>query len=121
MDTNTPATQAFSQSNPIQDNPGREGLSTPTGGSPSTPTGGSPSTPAGGSPSTPARPKGLNATAIVLGVVALVLAGLVIANETMDLNIDWSGKWPGAIVGVGVLFVVLGAIGLVRRHDDAQQ
>ena len=113
MDTNTPATQAFSQSNPIQDNPGREGLSTPTGGSPSTP--------AGGSPSTPARPKGLNATAIVLGVVALVMAGLVIANETMDLNIDWSGKWPGAIVGVGVLFVVLGAIGLVRRHDDAQQ
>ena len=113
MDTNTPATQAFSQSSPIQDNPGREGLSTPTSGSPSTPT--------GGGPSSPPRPEGLNATAIVLGVVALVLAGLVIANETMDLNIDWSGKWPGAIVGVGVLFVVLGAIGLVRRHDDAQQ
>lgn len=69
--------------------------------------------------SAPGRPKGPNAAAIVLGLVAMVLAGLIIANETTGLQVDWSRLGPGAIVGIGLLFVVLGAIGLVRRHDDA--
>ena len=69
--------------------------------------------------STPARPKGPNAAAIVLGLVALALAVLLIATETMDVRVDWSRLGPGAIIGIGALLVVLGAIGLVRRHDDA--
>jgi len=66
----------------------------------------------------PARPTGPNASAIVAGLVAIILAGLIIANETTTWNIDWSGLGPGAIVVVGVVLAVIGAIGLVRRHDD---
>ncbi len=66
----------------------------------------------------PARPKGPNASAIVAGLVAIVLGGLIIANETTAWNVDWSGLGPGAIVVVGVVLAVIGAIGLVRRHDD---
>jgi hypothetical protein len=66
----------------------------------------------------PARPKGPNASAIVAGLVAIVLAGLIIGNETTAWNVDWSGLGPGAIVVVGVVLAVIGAIGLVRRHDD---
>ncbi len=69
--------------------------------------------------STPARRKGPNVSAIILGLVAVVLAGLIIANETTGLQVDWSQLGPGAIVGIGLLLVILGAIGLVRRHDDA--
>lgn len=67
----------------------------------------------------PARPRGPNATAIVLGLVAMLLAGLIIAKETMNWRVDWSRLGPGAIVGIGVVMVVIGAIGLIRRHDDA--
>jgi hypothetical protein len=67
---------------------------------------------------TPARPRGPNASAIIIGLMAILLAGLVIAGETMDLQVDWSRLGPGAIVGIGVVLVVVGAIGLVRRHDN---
>ena len=48
----------------------------------------------------------------------MVLAGLIIAKETMGLRVDWSRLGPAGIVGIGVVMVVIGAIGLVRRHDD---
>jgi len=67
----------------------------------------------------PARPKGPNASAIVVGLAAILLAGLIIAKETMDLRIDWSRLGPGAIVGIGVVMAVVGAIGLLRRRDDS--
>ncbi|MHB8274271.1 MAG: hypothetical protein ACYDC9_05830 [Dermatophilaceae bacterium] len=89
MEPNTPVTPSSPDGNPIQDRV-----------------------------SAPARPKGPNASAIVAGLVAMALAGLIIAKETMDLRIDWSRLGPGAIVGIGVVMVVIGAIGLVRRHDD---
>jgi hypothetical protein len=66
---------------------------------------------------TAARPMGPNASAIVVGLVAMVFAGLIIAKETMNLRVDWSRLGPGAIVGIGVVMVVIGAIGLIRRHD----
>jgi hypothetical protein len=68
--------------------------------------------------SQPASHKGPNASPVVLGVVALALAALVIGQETMDLTVDWSRLGPGAIVVIGIVMVVIGAIGLVRRHDD---
>ncbi len=89
MDANTPATPPAPDDNPIQDRVGA-----------------------------PARPKGPNSAAVVLGLVALALAALIIASETMVLRVDWSQLGPAAIVVVGGLLVVLGAIGLVRRHDD---
>jgi hypothetical protein len=104
MDANTPATQAIPDDDPIEDNP--------------TPVNPTPVSPTPDSGSTPPRPRGPNAAAIVVGLVAMVLAGLIIAKETMGLHVDWSRMGPGAIVGIGALLVVLGAVGLVRRHDD---
>jgi hypothetical protein len=104
MDANTPAAQSFPADNPIEGNPiaANSVQDTPTEKD----------------ISTLERPKGPNAAAIVLGLVAMVLGGLIIANETMDLKVDWSRLGPGGIVGIGLVLVVLGAIGLVRRHDD---
>ncbi|HEX7536146.1 MAG TPA: hypothetical protein VF391_03985 [Dermatophilaceae bacterium] len=123
----TPSTPSTPDDNPIQDRPGAGRTSTvrATVGQPST------ATPDRVSPdkvrpdkvrpdkvTPPARPGGPNASAIVLGLIAMVLAGLLIAHETMNLRVDWSRLGPGAIVGVGVVLAVIGAIGLIRRHDD---
>ena len=115
MDANTPATPSFPGGNPIEQNPIQDDGTTvnPTTVNPTT------VNPTSVNVSSPARPKGPNAAAVVLGLVAMVLAGLIIANETMDLQVDWSRLGPGGIVGIGLVLVVLGAIGLVRRHDDA--
>ena len=104
MEANTPATPSFPGGKPIgkksvQDNPTKV-------------------TATAEKVSTLARPKGPNASAVILGQVAMLLSGLIIANETAGLQVDWSRLGPGAIVGIGLLFVVLGAIGLVRRHED---
>jgi len=114
MDANTPATQPFPSGNPIGNNPIQD---RPTQKSPSE------ESPSKDNPNkdkiiAPARPKGPNASAIVVGLVAMLLAGLIIAKETMGLRVDWSRLGPGAIVGIGVVMVAIGAIGLVRRHDD---
>ena len=94
MDANTPVTRPASDSNPIQDKAN------------------------GPEVKAPARPKGPNASAVVVGLVAMVLAGLIIAKETMGWRVDWSRLGPGTIVGIGVVLAVIVAIGLVRRHDD---
>jgi hypothetical protein len=115
MDANTPATPSFPGGNPFEQNPIQDDETTdnPTTVIPT------PVISTSVNVSSPARPKGPNAAAVVLGLVAMVLAGLIIANETMDLQVDWSRLGPGGIVGIGLVLVVLGAIGLVRRHDDA--
>lgn len=109
MDADTPATPSFPSGDPVEKNEIQDNPTTvsPTSVNPTTV-----------NASTLARPKGPNAGAVVLGLVATVLAGLIIANETMNLQVDWSRLGPGGIVGVGLVLVVLGAIGLVRRHDD---
>ncbi|HEY8820801.1 MAG TPA: hypothetical protein VIM49_02470 [Dermatophilaceae bacterium] len=109
MDANTPAMPSFPDGGPVEDDPIQDGPTTvnPTNVNPTNV-----------NVSSPARPKGPNTAAVVLGLVAMVLAGLIIANETMGLQVDWSRLGPGGIVGIGLVLVVLGAIGLVRRHDD---
>jgi hypothetical protein len=109
MDANTPATPSSPDGDPIhtpiQDTPLQDNT---IKGSPNR-----------GNISAPTRPKGPNAAPVVLGLVAMVLAGVIIASETTGLRVDWSRLGPGAMVGIGLLLVVLGAVGLVRRHDDA--
>ena|SRR5690349_20039362 len=60
--------------------------------------------------------RGPNTGAIMLGVLCLVLAGLAIARETSGFEVDWTVFGPGAIVGVGVLVLLLGILGLARRQ-----
>jgi hypothetical protein len=107
MEDNAPATQAFPQGDPVQDTPIQD---TPIQHRPN------PDSPHQGVGKL-TRPEGPNAAPIVLGLVALAIAALIIVTETMDVHVDWSRLGPGAIVGVGALLVVLGAIGLFRRHD----
>ena len=109
MDANTPATPSFPSGDPIEKNQIQDN---PTSVNPAI------VNPTTDKVSTLARPKGPNAAAVVLGLVAMLLAGLIIANETVGLQVDWSRLGPGGIVGIGALLVVLGAVGLVRRHED---
>src|SRR4029079_3036068 len=109
MDPHTPATQAFPQGDPVDVNPVQD---SPTQNDPRH------SAPKQNVVGKPPRPHGPNPAPVVLGLVALALAALIILNETTNLRVDWSRLGPGAIVGIGALLVVLGAIGLVRRHDD---
>lgn len=94
MDANTPETQSFPDGNPISGSPIQDRANEPT------------------------RPRGPNASAIAVGVVAMLLAGLIITSETMTLRVDWLSLGPGAIVVIGVVLLLVGAIGLVRRRDD---
>jgi hypothetical protein len=114
MEANTSATPSFPGDNPIVENPIQDN-ETKVNETRDDPTWDDPTKKI---VSTPARPKGPNVAAVVLGLAAIVLAGLIIANETMGLRVDWSRLGPGGIVGIGLVLVVLGAIGLVRRHDD---
>lgn len=126
MESNTPATQSFSSSNPDEDKPMRNGPIQDTTGppessksAPALPPASAPATAtAPGTVSAPVRPKGPNVGAVVLGLVALVLAAGIIATEAMNVRVDWVALGPGAIIGVGVLLVVLGAVGLARRRDE---
>lgn len=93
MDDNPPVTAPAQAGNPIQDKVTPAAVRAPT------------------------APHGPNASPIVVGLVAMLFAGLIIAKETMDLRVDWSRVGPAAIVGIGVVMVVIGAIGLVQRRD----
>lgn len=136
MDANTPATQSSSSSSPDEDRPMHDSpispiedtisAPEPSPSAPAPPPTPAPATaslpPTASMPATaaaPARPKGPNAGAVVLGLVALVLAAGIIATETMSVRVDWVALGPGAIVGVGVLLVVLGAVGLARRRGES--
>jgi hypothetical protein len=111
MDANTPVRPSTPDGNPIQDKvePQAPMVGGPQASGPST-------RPA--AVEAPGRPRGPNASAIVVGLVAMVIAGLIIARETLDWQVNWSRLGPGGIVGIGVVMVVIGAVGLVRRHDD---
>jgi hypothetical protein len=110
MDTNTPATPSTPDGDYLQDRVDAARASADKA---------RPDPVAAGKAGTPARPKGPNASAIVVGLAALVFAGMIIARETLDWRIDWARIGPGAIVAIGAVMVAIGAIGLIRRHDDA--
>jgi hypothetical protein len=111
MDANTPVTPSTSDGSPVQDDVDdfRDPAVEPAAKDPAA---------KGTAAKGPARPKGPNASAIVVGLVAVVFAGLIIAREAMGWHVDWSRLGPGGIIGIGVVMVVIGAIGLIRRRDD---
>jgi predicted lipid-binding transport protein (Tim44 family) len=119
MNDNTPQTPSTSGGTPIQDKVTPPTSNTPAASTPaaSTPTASAPPVKAPAVKAA-ARPKGPNASGLVVGLVAMLIAGLIIAKETMNLHVDWSKLGPATIVGMGVVMVAIGAIGLVRRHDN---
>ncbi|MGA8980634.1 MAG: hypothetical protein WB473_16105 [Pedococcus sp.] len=73
-------------------------------------------------PPVPPRPTGPHAPAILLGLVALAVAGIVLAQELGNLTVDWGNVGPLGFVAVGAVLVVLGAVGLIssnRRSSKA--
>jgi hypothetical protein len=62
------------------------------------------------------RARGPHAASMVLGLLCLLVSGLVIAREVNGFRVDWGVFGPGAIVGIGVLVLVLGVLGLARRE-----
>ena len=115
MDTNTPATPSTPDGDYLQDSVGADRASADK----ARPDKVAADKVAADKAGRPARPKGPNASAIVVGLAALAFAGMIIAREMLDWRIDWSRMGPGAIVAIGAVMVVIGAIGLIRRHDDA--
>lgn len=67
-------------------------------------------------PATPPRPTGPHLPAILLGLVCLVVAGVVLAQELGNLSIDWGNVGPLGFVAVGAVLVVLGVIGLAGSN-----
>lgn len=69
-------------------------------------------------PRTLSRPKGPSWSTIALGLVCLVVAGGALFVELTELSLEWDRTGPLALVGLGVLLVLVGLAALMRRSDD---
>ena len=78
-----------------------------------------PAEPFPGEPAVARRPSGPHLPAILLGLACLAIAGLALAQELGQLQVDWGNVGPLGIVAAGAVLVVLGLVGLLtsRRHD----
>ena len=72
--------------------------------------------PASWPPPVPPRPTGPHLPAILLGLVCLVVAGIVLAQELGNLTINWGDVGPLGFVAVGAVLVVLGIVGLAGSN-----
>jgi hypothetical protein len=72
--------------------------------------------PASWPPPVPPRPTGPHLPAILLGLVCLVVAGVVLAQELGNLTINWGDVGPLGFVAVGAVLVVLGIVGLAGSN-----
>ena len=64
----------------------------------------------------PERLRGPSLGAVILGLVCLVVAGAVLAQEVGNWTIDWGNVGPLGIVAAGAVLVVLGAVGLATSR-----
>ena len=91
-----------------------------TGQAPTDPTPPAPPTPAApATPPTPAAPAwvtGPNPAAILVGLLCIVAGALTVAQITAGFTIDWATAGPGLFTGLGILLVLVGGIGIVRRR-----
>ncbi len=67
-------------------------------------------------PPEPMRPTGTSWATVVLGILALVIGGLVLAFQLIDVRIDWAIATPAVFVGAGGVLVLLGVAALVSRR-----
>lgn len=64
------------------------------------------------------RPTGPSWSTVALGLIALVVAGGALFIELTDVELDWERFGPLAVVGMGLLLVLVGLAALLRRSDD---
>ncbi len=69
----------------------------------------------------PVRPTGTSWATVVLGLVALIVGGMVLTFQLIDLDIDWSIATPMVFVGAGGLLVLLGVAALVSRRNAEEE
>lgn len=113
MDRSTDGTQPVEAQDATQQLPASEPQDTP----PAPQVAQAPAPPSAGSgQGTPEGPRGPNAGAVLLAVVALAVAVLAILRETTDLSVNWSAVGPGAVIGAGVLLLLIGVVGLAQRE-----
>lgn len=67
------------------------------------------------------RPKGPSWSTIALGLVCLVVAGGALLVEFTELSLEWDRTGPLALVGLGLLLVLVGLAALMRRGDDDEE
>lgn len=65
----------------------------------------------------PVRPTGTSWPTVVLGLIALVVGGLVLAFQLVDIDIDWSIATPAVFACAGGVLVLLGVASLVSRRN----
>ncbi len=64
----------------------------------------------------PERLRGPSFGPVILGLVCLVIAGAVFAQEIGNWTIDWGNVGPLGIVAAGAVLVILGAVGLATSR-----
>ncbi len=68
----------------------------------------------------PTRPTGPSWPTIALGVLALVVSGMALTYQLVDLDVDWTLATPVAIVSAGALLVLLGLVGLLGNRGEEE-
>jgi hypothetical protein len=71
-------------------------------------------------PALPERPSGPHAPAIVLGLVCLVVAGIIFAQELGGLSVDWGDIGPVGIILTGAVLVLFGLVGLLTSRRNSK-
>lgn len=65
----------------------------------------------------PVRPNGISWATVILGLVALLVGGVVLGIQLVDVNVDWSVATPAVFVGAGAVLVLLGLVALAQRRS----
>jgi hypothetical protein len=64
------------------------------------------------------RPKGPSWSTVALGLICMVIAGGALVLQFADLDLDWRLSGPLALVGLGLVLVLVGLAALARRGDE---
>ncbi len=62
------------------------------------------------------RTRGPNAPTMLAAVVFLLIAASAAIVQAREITVDWSRVGPGALIGGGIVLVLAGALGLLRRR-----
>lgn len=66
------------------------------------------------------RPTGPSWGTVALGLICMIVAAGAIFLELTNIEMDWSLSGPMALIGLGVVLVLVGLAALSRRDDDKE-